>query len=365
MKKRNILKLAAVLLPLIGITGSCSDKEDIVFDHEQAAFEIQSDKILLEVIPAPSTADEEDIYIVGAFNGMDDETVIGNGKYMLTPSTTVKNKRGIYISPADFVNGKTLADGYHFVSSKQRNEVTALGETVNRTIYPSVGTRTNIYVTKWAAFFDSAHEVPTHDGFVVYVDNQTTWTAISLYMWGDVNNLNGDWPGMLPTGTQVIDGTTYTYFDMGADNTGLNENLIFNNGGGGMQLADFNYTIDHDVYLRITDSGLEEISGGSPEPPAAPGYKLYVDNQTGWANVAMYVWGDTELFGGWPGALPSRTAEIDGVTYQVWNIGDNGATYNPILNDNGAGSQVDGPQGITATRDYYYKVTATGWEEIK
>ncbi len=365
MKNINILKLASILLPLIGLMSSCSDKEDIIFEHEKAAFDIQADRILFEVIPTSSTTDEEDIYIVGPFNGLDDKSVIGNDKYKLIPSTTVAKKRGIFLNPSDFVDGKTLADGYHFVSSKQRNEVTAFGEPVNRTDNPNVGTRTNIYVTKWAAYFDKAPEVPTHDGFVVYVDNQTTWATLTLYMWGDVNDLNGGWPGMSPTGTQVINGTTYTYFDMGAANTGLKENLIFNNGGAGAQLSDFSYTIDHDVYLRITDSGVEEITVGSQEKPVEPGYKLYINNQTGWTNIALYVWGDAELFGGWPGTAPSSTAEIDGVTYQVWNIGDNGATYNPILNDNGAGSQKDCPNAITATRDYYYKVTADGWEEIK
>jgi hypothetical protein len=45
---------------------------------------------------------------------------------------------------------------------------------------------------------------------------------------------------------------------MGEANTGLNENLIFSNNGSS-QLGDFNYTIDHDVYLHITTSGVEEI----------------------------------------------------------------------------------------------------------
>lgn len=265
------------------------------------------------------------------------------------------------------MNGKTLADGYHFVSSAQRNEVSALGDTIIRTENPTVGTRTNVYITKWAAYFDPAPEEVTHDGFVVYVDNQTTWDALTLYMWGDVNDLNGGWPGMAPTGTQTIKGVTYTYFDMGEANTGLKENLIFNNNNGGSQLSDFAYTIDHDVYLRITDSGVEEIGGSSEEKPADPAaetFRLFVDNQTGWENSAMYVWGDTELFGGWPGAAASSTQEIDGVTYQVWEIGKDGATYHPILNNNGGGEQFDCPDALTATQDYYYKVTDAGWTKI-
>lgn len=53
------------------------------------------------------------------------------------------------------------------------------------------------------------------------------------------------------------------------------------------------------------------------------------------------------------------------MAYQVWEIGKDGATYHPILNDNGGGAQVDCPDALTATQDYYYKVTASGWELIK
>ena len=30
-----------------------------------------------------------------------------------------------------------------------------------------------------------------HDGYAVFVLDQTGWDAIALYMWGDVNSLNG------------------------------------------------------------------------------------------------------------------------------------------------------------------------------
>ncbi len=466
---KKIVYAITLLASLLGIMSSCSNTEDILFDHEQPAFPIQADKILLEAIMPSSTTAEEDVYIVGAFNGLDDQSVIGNADYKLMVADSIAGKRGIYLDPSKFVGGKTLADGYHFVSSTQRNEVTALGDTVVRSESPAVGTRTNMYVSKWAAYFDPAPTEPTHDGYVVYVDNQTTWgdaitmymwgdvndlnggwpgmkptgketkngvnytyfdmgtanngltehlifsnngasqlndfaytidhdlylkvtdagveeitnepkhdgyavfvdnqtswgDAITLYMWGDVNDLNGGWPGMKPTGTQTKDGVVYTYFDMGEANTGLNEHLIFSNSGAS-QLNDFAYTIDHDVYLKVTDSGVEEIKQGGDDsgntPPST--YKLYIDNQTGWAASALYVWGDAELFGTWPGAQPKTTETVGGVTYQVWEIGNDNATYHPILNNNGGGSQTDCPTAITASRDYYYQVTATGWTEV-
>lgn len=101
---------------------------------------------------------------------------------------------------------------------------------------------------------------------MVYVDDQTGWDALTLYMWGDVNDLNGGWPGMTPTGTLEKGGTKWKYFDMGAANTGLAENLIFNNGGNGQQLPDFAFTIDRDIYLHITTSGVTEIDPETFQP---------------------------------------------------------------------------------------------------
>jgi hypothetical protein len=96
-------------------------------------------------------------------------------------------------------------------------------------------------------------------------------------MWGDVNDLNGGWPGMSPTGTYAHEGMTWKYFDMGEENTGLAENLIFNNGGNGLQLPDFAFTLDRDIYLRITAEGVEEI--GAEPVIRHDGYALFILNE--------------------------------------------------------------------------------------
>ena len=99
----------------------------------------------------------------------------------------------------------------------------------------------------------------THDGYAVFVYDQTGWSNLRLYMWGDVNDLNGGWPGMTVTGTQAVSGKEYKYFDMGAANTDKAEHLIFNNGSG-TQLGDYNFTINRDIYLKVTSSGVTEIT---------------------------------------------------------------------------------------------------------
>ena len=104
--------------------------------------------------------------------------------------------------------------------------------------------------------------------------NRSGWDELYLYMWGTVNDLNGAWPGMAPTGTQKINGVEYVYFDLGAANcdNGLEEHVILNNGNG-KQIDDVVvFNLDRDVYVELTASAATEIDpatyvpGDDPEP---------------------------------------------------------------------------------------------------
>lgn len=365
--KNKILWLALLLFPML--LGSCSKNEDIVFDHERQMFEIQEGKILLEVILPSSTTAGEEIYISGAFNG-GDEAAVGNEAYKLIRTEATSIKRAVYLDPSTFVDGKTLADGFHFVSDKQRQEVDVKGQDKWHYDNPGTGTSTNVTVDRWAAYYDQPDEGGEsdtdpdvqHDGYVVYVDDQTGWDALSLYMWGDVNDLNGGWPGMQVTGTRKINGVVYKYFDMGEANTGLAENLIFNNNGGGSQLADFAYTIDHNVYLRITADGVEELEEPTPAEPEivhADGHILFVKNESSQTDLALYAWGDAEAFGGWPGKAADGTMTIGGVEYVYFNLGEanTGLNLHLIPNNNNGGVQWEGDAlGFTIDHDIYIRI---------
>ena len=152
------------------LLGACA-QEEIVFDHEQPAFETKDGMILLEVIVPSSTKADDVIYISGPFNG-GDEVAAEDVRWHLEKSTTIDKKWGIYLDPSSFVNGKTLADGYRFVSVREGEERTAKNEAVNRTEVFAAGTRTSIYVSYWNMFFYVAPEID-HDGPVLYVDNKT------------------------------------------------------------------------------------------------------------------------------------------------------------------------------------------------
>ena len=360
---KKIYSLLLTLLAFTGFMSSCSSEEDIVFDHERQQFETRADRILLEFIaPFGTTADEE-IYITGAFNG--DDEAIGNPQYLLTKAAKSNAKWGIYLDPGTFVGGKSLADGFHFYSKSQGKELTTAGEDAVHTDNPSVGTFTNIWGQRWESYYWSGGEAPEpeHDGFAVYVDDQTGWDVLTLYMWGDINNLNGDWPGMNVTGTWNHDGVTWKYFDMGAANTGLVENLIFNNGGNGVQLADFNFTIDRNIYLRITADGVEEI--GLEPSVKHDGYAVFVYDETGWDALNLYMWGDVNnLNGDWPGMEVTGEQTINGVTYKYFDMGaaNNGLGENLIFSNAGSSQLAD--FAYTIDHDVYLHITTAGVTEI-
>ncbi len=364
---KKIYSLMLTVLALTGLVSSCSDKDDIVFDHERQQFETRADRILLEFIaPFGTTADEE-IYIVGAFNG--DSAAIGNEMWLAQKAPKSDVKWGIYLDPNTFEAGKNLANGFRFYSVTQGMEYTIGGELAQHMDNPGVGTFTNIWGQRWESYYrsgsDEEEEEVDHDGFVVYVDDQTGWDDLTLYMWGDVNDLNGGWPGMSVTGTVKKGGITWKYFDMGAANTGLAENLIFNNGGNGVQLADFAFTIDRDIYLRVTAEGVEEVE---LEPTVKhDGFALFILNESSQTDLALYAWGDAEAFGGWPGMPATGTQTINGLTYTYFDLGESntGLNLNLIPNNNGGGVQWEGGDlNFTIDHDIYLRIFDGGYEVI-
>ena len=361
--KKKIYSLFLTLLAVTGFMSSCSNKEDIVFDHERQQFETRADRILLEYIAPFGTTPKEEIYIVGEFNG--GEEAIGNPAYLLTKAEKSDVKWGIYLDPSTFVGGKTLSDGFAFYSKTQGKEYTINGEEAVHNDNPGVGTFTNIWGQRWEAYYWEGGEAPEpeHDGFCVYVDDQTGWDVLTLYMWGDINNLNGDWPGMQVTGTWNHDGITWKYFDFGEENTGLNENLIFNNGGAGAQLKDFNFTIDRNIYLRITADGVEEIS---PEPSVKhDGFAVFVYDETGWDALTLYMWGDVNnLNGDWPGMEVTGEQTINGVTYKYFDMGEGNTGLSENLIFSNAGSSQLSDFAYTIDHDVYLHVTTSGLTEI-
>ena len=258
---------------------SCAPREEIEFAHEAQAFDTRSDRILVEAILPQATAADDEVYIIGAFNG--GEAAVGNAAYRLTRSAAIPAKWGVYVDPSAFQGGKTLADGFTFYNVQQGIERSPKNEDVSHKLTIGVGEWANVYADKWAKYFEppvdpSGPSLPEHDGVRVYIIDQTGWDAIALYQWGDVNNLGGDWPGAQVTGTWTFNGQEYKYFEYGDEIFGLGQNLIFNNNNNGTQLADYNVHFDEgvtDYFFLVTADGVSEaenpIDGAPTDPRAA------------------------------------------------------------------------------------------------
>ncbi|MDE5968097.1 MAG: hypothetical protein K2G64_03225, partial [Muribaculaceae bacterium] len=307
MKKFNIFSL--FLLMLLPMLAGCS-KDEIIFDSELPRFPLRPGYQLIEAIVPQGTLPTDKIYIIGDFNGGMD--AVGNPMWEMEKASDTDAKWGIYLDPKTFVEGKTLADGYTFYSVEQGEERTPNNQPIVHTEVPAIGGRLNVLLYCWADSFNkpvNPGEV-VHDGYVIYVVDNTGWDALAMYAWGDAEAFGG-WPGITPTGKITIDGVNYKYFDTGAENEGLNLNLIFNNNGGGQQFDDYNVTLDQDFYLELTPDGVNEYDpSGNVQHD---GYAVFVVNLTGWDELYLYMWGTVnDLNGGWPGMAPTGTQTING-----------------------------------------------------
>lgn len=354
-----------IALPALFLLGACA-QEEIVFDHEKPAFETKDGQILLEVIVPSSTKADDVIYIAGAFNG-GDEVAAENTMWHLEKSTEIDKKWGIYLDPTTFVEGKTLADGYHFVSVREGEERTALNEAVNRTESPAVGSRTNIYVSYWNMYFYVVPEIE-HDGHVIYIQDNTGWENFRLYAWGtELPELFGGWPGAAPTGTEVIDGVTYLYFDTGASNEGLTYNLIFNNKVDGASDTPTQYDVEAIVldkdYFYVANADSWDKANSLPSHDGT--IRVYLDNQAGWKTANLYMYGTVNDLGEkWPGLPVTGTATIAGVEYMYFEYEVDlvvGNEEHLIFNDGSKQIPTAQEPVITFTTevvDYFYVVYA-------
>ncbi len=106
------------------------------------------------------------------------------------------------------------------------------------------------------------------------------------------------------------------------------------------------------------------VSGELPTIPAS-NYYIYVDDQTGWDALGLYAWGDSELFGSWPGEASVGEVSIDDskTVYKVFMLNTEGGNYNLIFNNWNNGKQLP-DYNITANRDYYFRIDENSVTEL-
>lgn len=339
-----IAGLTALAVSAAALT-SCQPK-DLIFDHEATQFEPMSNAILIELIAPVGTAVDDEIYIFGAFNGLDENTAVGAIEWQMEKAPASDKKWGIYLFPSDFKEGKTLADGFSFVSKKAGGERDIKGKPVTHTLTASVGSVNNVWADRWAAYFSGDDKI-IHNGPVVYVLDESGFGKLTLYMYGDVNDLNGGWPGMSITGYETVNGIELAYFDIGEGNEGLNEMLIFSDNGSD-QLGDYGPVTfgSEPLYLHITAEGkVEELNMDGVVGHDGP--VVYVLDGKDWGmNTTLYMWGDVnDLNGGWPGMSVTGTETIGEYTYLYFDLGEAnvGLKESLIFSNNGATQMGDFP----------------------
>lgn len=104
------------------------------------------------------------------------------------------------------------------------------------------------------------------------------------------------------------------------------------------------------------------FKGNLPEIPVT-NHRIYVDNQTSWDALGLYAWGDSELFGAWPGQAPIDEADIDGVHYTIFGLDSDGGNFHLIFNNWNNNKQLP-DFDIVANRDYWLMINDEGVTEI-
>lgn len=92
-------------------------------------------------------------------------------------------------------------------------------------------------------------------------------------------------------------------------------------------------------------------------------YYIYIENATNYDSVGLYAWGDSELFGAWPGQNPFNKVVKDDVTYDVFGHNAETGSYQLIYNNNNQGSQL-ADYAISGGQDYYFKATNSGLQLV-
>ena len=117
---KSFVRYSGVILLTVLVFG-CKKESDDKDSPSQEPFTV-------EVTLPDDTAQTDEVYIIGAFNG-GQEYALGNPLWKLTGTAL---NRSIVLDPATFIGGKTLADGWWFQSPTRGMEVTSDGAAVVR-----------------------------------------------------------------------------------------------------------------------------------------------------------------------------------------------------------------------------------------
>lgn len=190
---------------------------------------------------------------------------------------------------------------------------------------------------------------PTKSQFKIYVDNQLGWTPLTVHIFAGETPYT-EWPGIEPKKDVTVGEFNLKQFLVPVEAEGQEISLIFNNNGAGAQTEAINVVLDKDIYIKLA-STIDEFT-----PDLDSQFAIYIEDKSGWESTNLYCWGDKEVFGGWPGAVPVDEVTIGGITYKrfTYLASAEGSSVNLIINNNNGLQTSDIP--VVLNRDYFFKL---------
>ena len=362
---KKIIYLLLSVLPLVAIFTSCENRESIVFDYEKPQFDTKEDAILIEIIVPQTTMPAEDIYIVGDFNG--GNVAAGQLQWKLEKSPDTDYRWGIYLYPSTFINGKTLADGYHFTSLTQGDERTVDNQAFVHYATGKLGERVNETVVRWENYFKSLGDWPVVPANKIMLKlNVPDYTPENskIVLYGFINNWDGShekWKATMLSPAQY-----YLFIDPFdfAGGTDLGQQFKFalvqsgkewwyhQDNLDGSDEDGPGHTIEQAILLKqeyelnlIAWARKEDIKEEDGEENGITIRWRQTDG-VNWSEMAIYVWDGTPTFeqcGEWPGV--TVTADENGWYKFTFPEGE---TPGNIIFNNKSGAQLDGPSGLSS-----------------
>ncbi|MBQ0034388.1 MAG: starch-binding protein [Bacteroidales bacterium] len=382
---KKIFLAILMLLPMLFV--GCK-QEELVFEYENIHFETKANAILLELVVPSSTAPTDQIYVIGEFN---DNKI--SPEFLMTKHEDTNIKFGIYLYPEDFVNGKTLADGFTFFNMKQGNELLKNNE-LHVLENAQVGERYVISFGRWAGLGGGDEPVVPGEYEHCYLIGNIAGSGwkpaepVELEMVGtDIfrgevtfeSDATAYFAVLTAKGADNDDWATVNAARWGAGNALLSEGEVLD-----LQLQDGSdqcVTITPGTYTTSVNLATKQIAigedvewttdGGDDKFPVidhAGQDIIFAADAAGWEAITLYMWGDVNNLdrdggesAGWPGLEADGEFDFGGLHWYYFLMGtaNVGKSENVILNNNGGGAQTGDLGTVLADgNEYYYIVNA-------
>lgn len=202
----------------------------------------------------------------------------------------------------------------------------------------------------------------------LYIENDSDYTSLYLYLFDSANNYVVAWPGTKLTEKETVNGVEYYVYKPSAKELDKQYTYIFNNNGQNPAKVEENKTIkfDADKYIWLTKKYTIEISStntGNTDP-----LTIYVRNDNNWSTLTCYMWlssNDKNKNEEWPGVNvdKTKTVIIENATYHYIEKSTESAQWEwdrIIISDNGQDSKKTSDLTVPSNSDDIY-VTSSGY----